>query len=126
MKRLTFRAKISKKLRLAANAKFTFVKKSLLKLSRNSYLLIGISFLIWMLVFDPNDFVTQYRMSRKLRDLAAEKAYYLEKIEEVKKDRQELLGNQQLQEKFAREKYLMKKNTEEVFVTVDEKNKPLE
>ncbi|MBC7922214.1 MAG: septum formation initiator family protein [Ferruginibacter sp.] len=102
------------------------MKNILLKLSRNSYLLIGISFLVWMLVFDPDDFITQYRMSRKLRDLEAEKTYYLEKIEEVKKDRQELLGNPRLREKFAREKYLMKKNTEEVFVTVDEKNNPLE
>jgi cell division protein FtsB len=80
----------------------------------------------WMLLFDTNDFISQYQMSKKLSDLENEKMYYQEKIEEVKKDREELMGNPALLEKFAREKYLMKKNSEEVFVTVDQHNNPLE
>ena len=96
------------------------------KFSRNFYVLTGISFLAWMLLFDPNDFISQYQMSKKLSDLENEKMYYQEKIEEVKKDREELMGNPALLEKFAREKYLMKKNREEVFVTVDQHNNPLE
>jgi cell division protein DivIC len=102
------------------------MKSFFLKVGRNFYALTGMAFLVWMLLFDANDFISQYQMSKKLRDLENEKDYYLEKIEEVKKDREELLGNQQLLEKFAREKYLMKKNTEEVFVTVDQNNEPLE
>ena len=102
------------------------MKQALLKLGRNFYAVTGLAFLAWMFLFDVNDFVSQFGMSRKLRALEAEKAYYLEKIEEVKKDRAELLGNDRLLEKFAREKYLMKKNSEEVFVTVDEQNNPLE
>lgn len=44
----------------------------------------------------------------------------------IQTQRQEILGNDQLREKFAREKYLMKKANEDVFVIVDEKNEPLE
>jgi cell division protein FtsB len=39
----------------------------------------------------------------------------------VKKDREELLSNQELLEKFAREKYLMKKKTEDIYLVVEEK-----
>ncbi|HOO11266.1 MAG TPA: septum formation initiator family protein, partial [Cyclobacteriaceae bacterium] len=38
------------------------------------------------------------------------------KIVEVKKDRKELMTNKELLEKFAREKYLMKKETEDLFI----------
>ncbi|MES2730253.1 MAG: septum formation initiator family protein [Bacteroidota bacterium] len=102
------------------------MRNILWKFSRNFYVITGFAFLMWMLLFDTNDFISQFQMSRKLKNLEAEKAYYLEKAEEVKKDRKELLSNTKLLEKFAREKYLMKKNTEEVFVTVDENNTPLE
>jgi cell division protein FtsB len=102
------------------------MKNVFLRYSRNFYVLIGVGFLVWMLLFDTNDFISQYQMGKKLSDLENEKTYYQEKTEEVKKDREELLGNPQLLEKFAREKYLMKKNSEEVFVTVDQDNHPLE
>jgi cell division protein FtsB len=69
-----------------------------------------------MIFFDSNDLISRYRMSAKLSQLEDEKEYYLEKIEEVKKDQNELMGNRELLEKFAREKYLMKKETEDIFI----------
>jgi hypothetical protein len=38
----------------------------------------------------------------------------------VEKDRNELFGTRESLEKFAREKYLMKKETEDVFIVVEE------
>lgn len=55
-------------------------------------------------------------MSYKLRNLKNEKEYYHEKIKEVEKDKKELMGNDGLLEKFAREKYLMKKPGEDIFI----------
>ena len=55
-----------------------------------------------------------------MSSLEAQKEYYLEKIDEVKEDRQELLSNPELLEKFAREKYLMKKPTEDIYIVVEE------
>jgi cell division protein FtsB len=55
-------------------------------------------------------------MGAKLRSLEDEKEYYQEKISEVEKDHQELTTNKELLEKFAREKYLMKKPTEDIFI----------
>ena len=77
---------------------------------------MGISFLVWMLFLDSNNLITRYQMSAKQRSLEREKEYYVEKIKEVESDRAELMGTAELLEKFAREKYLMKKESEDIFI----------
>ena len=86
---------------------------------RNFYVVTIAFFILWMLFLDSNDIVAQFKLTNKLKNLEGEKAYYLQKIEEVKKDREELLSNTELLEKFAREKYLMRKKTEDLFVIVE-------
>ena len=88
--------------------------------SRNFFFLTAFFFLMRMLFFDSNDIYSQYKLSRKLNNLEARKAYYQEKIIEVRQDREELLNNPELLEKFAREKYLMKKPSEDIYVLVEE------
>lgn len=83
---------------------------------KNFYFLTTFCFLVWMTFIDSNDLIARFEMGSKLRALEDEKAYYQEKIVEVEKDRKELMTNKELLEKFAREKYLMKKETEDVFV----------
>ena len=83
---------------------------------KNFYVITITAFVIWMTFFDSNDWINRYRMNRKLGELEDEKEYYQEKIKEVEKDRQELMGTPELLEKFAREKYLMRKPGEDVFV----------
>ncbi|MCU0355977.1 MAG: septum formation initiator family protein [Cyclobacteriaceae bacterium] len=87
---------------------------------RNFYTISCIIFLIWMLFLDSNDFISRYKLSAKLRSLENEKTYYEEKIREVEKDKDELFGDRYAVEKFAREKYLMKKDNEDVFIIVEE------
>lgn len=87
---------------------------------RNFYFVTGVCFLCWMTFMDSNDLISRFQMGSKLRSLENEKEYYLEKMQEVELDRKELLTNQQLLEKFAREKYLMKKESEDVFIIQEE------
>lgn len=89
------------------------------KYLKNFYVVFGSVFLVWMLFFDSNDFVTRYKLTRELRELEGQKAYFREMIEDVRQDREELMSNPRLLEKFAREKYLMKKPTEDVYVLVE-------
>ena len=91
------------------------------RIFRSFYFLTTVGFLTWMFFFDENDFIRQYQMSKKLSDLEEEKEYYVSKIQEVQKDRHELMSNATLLEKFAREKYLMKKPTEDVFIVMPTK-----
>lgn len=90
----------------------------MLRVVRSFYFLTGVGFLVWMLVFDANDVGKQIDIYRKRQDLRNEKQYYLDNIEVVKKDRAELMSSPALLEKFAREKYLMKRPGEDVFVLV--------
>jgi len=94
--------------------------KRLLPFTRNFFFLTGSFFLLWMMFFDSNDIYSQYTLKKKLNALKQEKMYYQEKIVEVKKDREELLSDEALLEKFAREKYLMKKPSEDIYVIVEE------
>lgn len=83
---------------------------------RNFYILTTAFFLIWMLVLDSNNLINRFKLSAKLGTLEREKEYYEEKIKEVEKDRDELFGDRESLEKFAREKYLMKKESEDIFI----------
>jgi cell division protein DivIC len=87
---------------------------------RSFYFLFAFFFFIWLLFFDTNDLINQYRSMRTRNELLSDKAYYIEKIEEVKQEREALLKNKRLLEKFARERYLMKKQTEDVYIIVEE------
>jgi cell division protein FtsB len=93
--------------------------KRLPPIFRSFYFLTGFVFLVWMLLLDSNDLISRIKLSSKLNALENEKEYYEEKIQEVTKDRDELLGSRETLEKFAREKYLMKKESEEIFVITE-------
>ena len=90
--------------------------KKLPRFTRSFYFLASFVFLAWMLFVDSNDLLSRFKLGGRLRTLEGEKSYYQQKIKEVEKDREELMTNKALLEKFAREKYLMKKETEDVFI----------
>ncbi|MBC7566387.1 MAG: septum formation initiator family protein [Pedobacter sp.] len=91
-----------------------------LELLRNKYFLSVIAFVVWMLFFDKNDILAQYEFKSQVNKLQEEKDFYVKEIETVKKDLNELNTNLNTAEKFAREKYFMKKDNEDVFVIVKE------
>jgi cell division protein DivIC len=94
--------------------------KKLPKVFRNFYVVALAIFLLWMLVLDSNNLIARFQLGAKLSSLEDEKEYYEAKIKEVEKDRDELFGDRESIEKFAREKYLMKKESEDIFI-IEEK-----
>ncbi len=94
--------------------------KRLPPIFKNFYWVTGLCFLVWMIFLDSNDLISRFKLSSKLRSLEKEKEYYQAKITEVEKDRKELMTNRELLEKFAREKYLMKKEKEDIFIIQEE------
>jgi len=89
------------------------------KFTKNFYFIAGMLFLFWMLFLDSNDLYTQFKLKSQLRTLDREKEFYLQKIDEVQQEREQLLTDIDALEKFAREKYLMKKESEDLFVIAD-------
>lgn len=86
------------------------------KIFSNYYFTFLLCFAIWMLFFDDNDVFSRYKLWRKMKDVENEKKTFEENIVKVKKERDEVLGNDAAIEKFAREEQLMKKPTEEIFI----------
>jgi cell division protein FtsB len=89
---------------------------------KNKYVIASIVFAVWMLFFDRNDLISQYSYRQDLNKLRGEKEYYLKEIAQNKKDMHELMSDREHLEKFARERYLMKKDNEEIFLILPEKN----
>jgi cell division protein DivIC len=93
--------------------------KRIPKFTRNFYFLFTLFFLIWMLFLESNDLIDQFKLTMKLKNLQKQKTYYLEKIDEVNIERQELFSNMELLEKFAREKYFMKRKNEDIYIIAE-------
>ena len=84
---------------------------------RNKYFLCLVVFFAWLIFFDKNDLLTQWRLSKSVERLEHDRAYYQEKIEDAKERKKDIEQNG---EKFAREKYYMHKADEEVFIIVED------
>ena len=95
--------------------------KRLIDLFRNKYFLVSAAFLVWMIFFDKNDLFSQYQYRQEVSKLKQEKDFYTKENAKVSKDLEELTSDPQKLEKFAREKYLMKKDNEDVFLIVQPK-----
>jgi len=90
----------------------------LLKVLKNKYFLTVVALIVWLIFFDKNDVFTQYELIQKCHKLEKDKGYYLAEIENNKANLNELRTNKKSLETFSREKYLMKKENEDVFVFV--------
>ena len=87
---------------------------------KNKYLLTGLVFGVWLVFFDDRDIITTHFKHRKeLHQLQQSRDYYVEQIELTQKELDQLKNDPALLEKYAREKYRMKKDNEDLFVVQD-------
>ena len=91
------------------------------KLLKNKYILTLLIFGIWMIFFDQNSYLSQRKINKELNQLEARKKVYINQNELLKVQRENLLGSFDNLEKLAREKYLMKRDYEDVYL-VEVKN----
>ena len=85
---------------------------------KTRYAIVMMIFVVWMSFFDAHNFIRRYQTSRDLLEARQKKEFYRQKIEEVRTDLHDLFTSDALLEKFAREKYFMKRPEEELFVIV--------
>jgi cell division protein FtsB len=85
----------------------------------NRYFLISVGFIVWMLFFDQRDYFQQKERVGELKKVEAAKKYYSDEIELTKKQLNNLQNNPTAIEKYARERYLLKREGEEVYLFED-------
>ena len=81
------------------------------------YLLTLTGMLVWMIFFDDRDVMTTYfKHPHELRQLQESKKNYEEQIAALRKESGLLKANAATIEKYAREKYFMKRDNEDLFI----------
>lgn len=90
-------------------------KKRWFKTTSNRYLLIGVLFIVWMTFFDTNSFLIQRELNKEIKSLEANTKFYSNEIQ-TDLDFIESMSDIEQIEKYAREKYYLKKDNEEIFL----------
>jgi cell division protein FtsB len=87
---------------------------------RNKYFVSAAAFVIWLAFIDSKNFISQYELTSEVNKLEEQKSFFMEEIVKTRKEQEELLSSPDKLEKFAREKYLMKKDDEDLFIFTEE------
>ena len=94
---------------MAPTSKITSVLK-------NKYLIVLVGFLVWMIFFDPKDWRLIVAREDKLNELEKSEQSLIKKIAATQVELNMLKGDARTIEQYAREKYIMKKDNEDVFI----------
>jgi cell division protein DivIC len=103
--------------------------KKLIPFVANRYFIACLAFVIWMLFFDQRNFFLQRDRADELEKLEQAKSYYEKEISTTQDQLNNLQSNPGAVEKYARERYLLRREGEEVYLFEDtavassEKNK---
>ncbi|MDC6367572.1 MULTISPECIES: FtsB family cell division protein [Flavobacteriaceae] len=90
-------------------------EKKWFKLMTNMYVLVLTIFSVWMAFFDTNSLLIHRELGKEIDKLEKQKEFLKGEIEKDKQVLKKLSDGDEL-EKFAREKYYMKKENEEIFL----------
>lgn len=87
-----------------------------LQLAKNKYFIAIAFFIVWMAFFDPRDWGLIMARSKKLHELEKSEAHLADQIKSTREELNSLQTSSATIEKYAREKYLMKKDGEDIFL----------
>ena len=93
--------------------------KKILPILINRYFLVSIGFVVWMLFFDQRDYFQQKASGEELKKLETSTKYFNDEINNTKSQLNNLQNSGTSIEKFARERYLLKREGEEVYIFED-------
>lgn len=86
------------------------------RLLTNKFLITGAVFAVWMLYFDQNDWFSMQRRKKELQDTRDNIAYLNKEIAQMEKDKEGMLSDPKVLEKYAREQFHMKRDTEDLYI----------
>ena len=90
--------------------------KKVFRVVFNKYLVTTAAFVVWMTFFDQNDWMTQQETRRELQDTRDNIRYLTEETEAMERDHEALMRDPDRLEQFAREKYRMKRDNEDLYI----------
>ncbi len=100
--------------------KLNIIWKFILTIIRNKYLVVIISFIVWVCFFDTYNLIDRYKNLQKLNELKKEASFFDAEIKIYKSQYEELFSSKEDVEKFAREQYQMKEDDEDLFIIISD------
>lgn len=99
--------------------------KKIWKILRNPFIFSTAFFIVWVSFFDNDNIISHFKQRKELNRLLEQKKYYTGEIEKNKTLLHQLTSNVSDLERYGREKYLMKKEHEDLFLVIadEEPNK---
>ena len=85
------------------------------KIATNIYVIILTIFVVWMLFFDENSYLTHREFNKEIEELETWISQHKKRIAKDKQTIQKLQDSLEL-ERYAREQYLMKKENEDIYI----------
>lgn len=85
----------------------------------NKYVLILLFFLVWMFFFDTNSYFIHKELNDDIESLEKNKEHYRSEIEKDKVFIKKMEDSNEM-EKYAREKYYLKKENEDIYIIKDQ------
>jgi len=86
------------------------------KFFKNKYLICIVVFVVWMSFFDVKDWGLLIERHNKISELEKSEKMLSEQIQETRAELNLLRSDAQSIERYAREKYYMKKDNEDIFL----------
>ena len=83
---------------------------------KNKYLIAIVLFIVWITFFDNFNLIKQSKIKKNIKQLEENKKFYIKEITKDSSEYYNLLNDAEKREKFAREKFLMKKEDEDVYI----------
>lgn len=90
-------------------------KKPWFRFLSNKYVLLSLIFASWMIFLDSNSWIIHNELNQELNELEDNKNYYRNEIAKDKAVIEQLQDSVEL-EKFARQKYFMKRADEDIYI----------
>lgn len=86
---------------------------------RSKFLFLFVGYFIYLMFFSENTIISQVKLGMQLRELSKEETYYTKEIDYIKQEEKELFSGIDQMEKYARENYWMKRDSEDVYIFVE-------
>lgn len=93
----------------------SYKDKPWFKFLSNKYVWVLLFFATWMIFLDNYSYFDHRFLDHQINELNDNKIYYLEEINKDKQSIKQLKNPEQI-EKYAREKYYMKKDSEDIYI----------
>ena len=90
--------------------------KGILKYLKNFYIVVGVLALVWMLFFDQYNLLDRIQTQMQIQGLKEDLAFYKTEKERLENKRSVLEDDPEELERYARERYRMRKANEDVFL----------